>query len=515
MNQLRKITDLSNKVFGSIPAGKRAMIVGMIATSVIITIALLFWAFRPQYRILYSDLSLRDSADIVQVLQENNIDYRLEQEGQRVLVQSKKLYDTRLLLAEQELPGETGVGWELFDKTNLGVTDFVQKLNYRRGLEGELARTILQLDPIDAVRVHLALPEESLFKENQKETVASVTLRLRGGKKLSQDQVEGITYLVSSAVEGLNPENVTVVDSKGVILSERTENNPVIRLSASQLEIQRKYEHNLVTKGQSLLDKRFGMGRSAIQATVELDFERIETTREFFDADNPATRSEEITSNQSTGADTSIARNETTVTNYELGKTLEHRINPIGQVKRMSIAVMVDGKYETITDPASGKERRDFVAIPQQELDGVSDMIKSALGFNVDRGDDITVLSVPFQEASLIGFDDFSSLTTWDLVLKYSQKGATVIAILLMLLMVRNFMKKSQVIIPERKTAPPQLKAAPSLSHPTPEIEAPRPFDELISPEVRSAAMLKEQVTNFIKDKPDAASKLVKTWLID
>lgn len=495
------------------PSSKRAMIIGMITTSIVITIGLLFWAFRPQYRILYSDLSLRDSADIVQVLQENGTEYKLEQEGRRIMVPSKALYDTRLKLAEQELPSENGVGWELFDKTNLGVTDFVQKLNYRRGLEGELARTILQLDPIDAVRVHLALPDESLFKENQRETVASVTLRLRGGKKLKSEQVEGITYLVSSAVEGLNPQNVTVVDSKGIILSERTENNPVIRLSASQLEIQRKYENSLVSKGQSLLDKRFGMGRSAIQATVDLDFERIETTREFFDSDNPATRSEEFTSHQSTGADTSLSRNETTVTNYELGKTLEHRVNPIGQVKRMSIAVMVDGSYETVIDPASNKERRDFVAIPQEELDGVSDMIKSALGFNTDRGDDITVVSVPFQEASLIGFDDFSSLNTWDIVLKYGQKAATVIAILLMLLMVRNFVKKSQVI-PEKQVSPPRLAAAP-VTRSSPELEPPPSFEELISPEVRSAAMLKEQVTSFVKDKPESASKLVKTWLIE
>ena len=511
MELFRQISDSLTKVFGKVPPGKRLALMGMMVFVVAATIGLLYWAFRPHYKVLFSELSLKDSGDIVQELQDKNIPYRFEQDGTRILVPASDLYDTRLMLAGQELPGEQGVGWELFDQTNLGVTDFVQKLNYRRGLEGELARTILQLDPVEAVRVHLVMPEESLFRENQRETMASVTLRMNGRRKLSREQVEGVTYLVSSAVEGLSPENVTVVDSRGLILSERTEANPVIRLSASQLEIQRQVESNLVGKGQNLLDKRFGPDRSAIQVTVELDFQQRELTRELYDADNPSTRSEEITVNTSTGSDTSSSRNEATVTNYELNLTREHLVNPIGQVRRMSVAVMVDGNYETVTDPQSGAPQREFNEIPADELAEVASMIRSALGFNPTRGDEITVISVPFQDVNLIGVEDVA-IDRWDLALRYGQKIMTLLAIILMLLMVRNFVRRAQTVA-GRVSGPPQLAAG--LDRQLEELGPLPSFEDELSQEARSASMLKEQVSDFVDEKPDTAAKLLKSWLVE
>lgn len=512
MDNLRQITDSVKDLFGNIPPGKRAALSGMFIVVGLVAVVLLYWAFRPQYRVLFSDLSLKDSADIVSILDEENIQYRLQQEGRRILVPAADLYATRLKVASQELPREHSAGWELFDETNLGVTDFVQKLNYRRGLEGELARTILQLDPVEAVRVHLVMPEESLFRENQEETMASVTLRIHKGHRLSPAQVEGVTFLVSSAVEGLEPENVTVVDSRGFVISEKLEPNPAMRLSASQLEIQRQVEDNLIKKGKSLLDRRFGQDRSAIQVTAELDFQQRELTRDVYDADNPSVRSEETTLSSATGTDTTSTRNENSITNYELNLTRERVVNPIGKIKRLSVAVMVDGHYTVNQNAGGGEPDREFTALDAAELEEIEETIRSALGFNAERGDEISLVSVPFDNVGLLGEKDLVTYDTWDLATRYGQKVITLFAIILMLLIIRNFVKRAQEVT-QKKFGYPRLK--PSYEgmrealEPAPDIKAE------MSAEVRKAQVLKEQVSGFVADKPETAASLIRSWLIE
>lgn len=511
---LNQIVENITAFFRRFPPERRAMIILVFLIVIGASVGLLVWAFKPQYRVLYSDLSLKDSGEIVDVLTEEKIPYRIEREGQRILVPSDKVYQTRLKLASRELPKEKGTGWELFDKTSLGVTDFVQKLNFRRGLEGELARTILQLDPIEAVRVHVVMPEESLFRETRKEPMASVSLRLKGGYRLSAAQVEGITYMVSSAVEGLRVGNVTVIDSKGYVLSERRETDPIMRLTATQLDLQNKVEARLIAKGQELLDKRFGIGRSAIQVTARLDFKSQEVTQEIYDADNPAIRSEEITSTSSMGSDTSSSNSENSITNYELNLTRDRRSKPVGEIARMTIAVMVDGVYNEKIDPKTGDSMREFVPLEDKELDGIGSTIKMALGFDSGRGDEIKVVSVPFQDMGMLDKEVMVTMDRWDLLNKYGQKVVTLIAIGLLLLMVRNFFRKAEVAAAKRfGVRPAQLE--PGFEEEPEALPEPSALELRLSRVAREDAMLKEQVTAYTKEKPEMAAKLIRSWLLE
>ncbi|MBM3327916.1 MAG: flagellar M-ring protein FliF [Calditrichaeota bacterium] len=514
---IAQIVTLVRTLFRRLPAEKRT---GMIVSFLLIagaTVALLIWAIRPQYKVLYSDLSLEDSGQIVEVLQKEAIPFKLEQEGRRILVPSSVVYQTRLKLAASELPREHGSGWELFDRSNLGVTDFVQKLNYRRALEGELARTILQLDPVEAVRVHLVIPEESLFRENRKEPSASVTLRMKRGNRLAQAQVTGIGYLVSSSVEGMSPENVTVLDSRGNILSERVETNPLARLSSSQLELQQKVEASLVLKGQELLDKRFGSGRSAVQVTALLNFEQRELSRESYDADNPAVRSEEINSTTSMGSDTSSSNTQSQITNYELSLTRERTVGSVGDIRRLSIAVMVDGNYTTTGE---GDEAvREFSPLPPKDLDEVRNTIVAALGYDETRGDEISVVSVPFRSGELFDDAHFTSVNRWDMVFQYGQKVVMFAAVIILLLMLRNFVRRAQATA-AMLTAAPQI---PGGLEPAMQIagagaierQALPPLDSPTDEDTRQARRVQEQISTFVSEKPDVAARLVRSWLIE
>ncbi len=511
---LRQITGYLGDLFNRFTPERRMAMVMLFLAVMGVSAALLYWAFKPQYKVLYSDLSLDDSAEIVKVLDEENIPYRVELEGRRILVTAGKVYDARLKLAAEQLPAKKGTGWEIFDKPSLGVTDFVQKLNFRRGLEGELARTILQLEPVEAVRVHLAIPEESLFRETQKEAMASVTLRLKRNKELAPAQVEGITYMVASSVEGLKTSNVTVIDNNGYVLSEQKESNRLMRLTANQLQLQNQLEEKLRKKGQDLLDKQFGPGRSAVQVSTALDFQTEEKTRELYDADNPAVRSEEITSSTSVGSDTSSNSSETNVTNYELNMTREHIVRPVGEIKRMTVAVMVDGKYVEATNPESGETSRQFEPLSADKLDEIGSTIKMALGFDEQRGDEITVVSVPFQEVEMIG-EEMVAPDRWELFYRYGQKIITLIAILFLLLLVRNFLRKAE------ETAGVGFGGVRAQLEPGMEGELrealPSHIDieRELTPEAKEDLMLQEQVAKYSAENPEMAANLIRSWLID
>lgn len=497
-----------------IPRDRRRGLVISLSVAVLASLLLLFWILKPSYRPLYSDLTWEEMAEIAEVLNQAGIPTKIDESGRRILVPAGQVYKARMKLAAKGLPREPGVGWELFDRTNLGVTDFVQKLNYRRSLEGELARTINQMDPVEVTRVHLVIPEETIFRENRREPTASVTIRLKRGRRLTPEQVEGITYLVSSAVEGLNPENVTVLDSRGNILSIRKKPDPLARLTSSQLELQQAVEQYLVEKGQSLLDKRFGPGRSALQVSAFLDFTQYERSSEIYDPDNPAVRSEEITTNAEQRGDTSSARQETQVTNYELSLTRERMVNAIGQIKRLTIAVMVDGHYHTINE--GGKTRKEFAPLSPQELNEVQQTIAAALGYNPDRGDEISVVSIPFQGVDLMEEEERVSPWRWENVLLYGPKVLTGLVIVIFLLLIRSFFRRAIRVVeegiklpvypPSPEEAPPAIPGAPQPSVlPTPPG----------TPGVKPVSEAQEQINKFVTENPELTARLVRAWITE
>lgn len=357
---------------------------------VILVVSLAAWSGRPHYATLFANLDPGDGSSIVDQLRTRKIPYKVEDGGRTILVPEPKVYETRLLLAGNGLPG-SGSGYEILDSNKLGWTDFVQKLQYRRALEGEIARSIQTLEEVQSARIHLVQPEPSLFVENEKPATASVVLRLKSGTRLSPGHVQGIVHLVSSAVEGLQPENVTLIDTRGNLLSA-PQADAALGGTADQITIQRGLEEQLTNKVQSLLEAVLGPGKSVVRISAEMDFRVAERTVESFDAENPVVRSEE--SRTETAADG--GKSESATTNYEISRTLETMKVPSGTIKRLTASVFVDGTYRALP-----KGEKEYAARSPEEMQKFDGIIRNALGFDATRGDRLTVENVAFDTSVL------------------------------------------------------------------------------------------------------------------
>ena len=388
--------------------GKQITIVSLILSMLILTPVLVNWANTPSYSVAYTGLSEADAAQIVQKLDENNITYQLNGSG-TIEVPSDQVYTTRLMMARDGLPQSSTVGYELFSGTSmLGMTEFSQKVNYQRAIEGELERTIGSIEAAKAVRVHLVIPEKSLLTSDQSLTTASVTIQINPGKVLDASQVRAITHLVASSVEGLKPENVVVVDSNGNLLASGTgsEDEMSMTIKDDQRAIELAYATEVQKRVQSILDKILGPNRSVVQATVEMDWTQREVTSNTFSPTEVAIRSSQIINESSnsggttggvpgaasnlptpvattTGTDaTAYQRSEETL-NYEVSQVQSHEVIAPGEVSRVSVSVMVDG----ITDPA--------------QLEIIKSAVQAAAGIDSTRGDQIVVESFAFDRTAL------------------------------------------------------------------------------------------------------------------
>ncbi len=368
----------------------------MVAVFLLVLLSVIFalqWAKRPDFTPLYTNLSPQDAAQMVDKLRSAKIPYKLSSGGTAIMVPSKDVYQTRISLASEGLPQASTVGFEIFDKTNLGTTDFVQKINYHRALEGELTRTIEQLAAVRSARVHLVIPNPSLFTEEQKEATASVVLTMAGGGELGRGQVKGIAHLVASSVEGLKPENVTILDNWGNILSGGGgEDNSLFALSNTQLEMQRNVETYLSHKALAMLEKALGAGNAIVKMNVELDFKNLEKTVESYDPESSVIRSEERNEQATT---TQGGKSESSVTNYEISKTVEHVIDKTGNIKRLWAAVLINGSYKS-QKGKKGKEVKVYQPRSEEEISRLTEVVKKAVGFDPSRGDQIEVANVQF-----------------------------------------------------------------------------------------------------------------------
>src|SRR5256712_10045649 len=422
--------------FLGLPPARRAVLVGVGAASMALVLGLAWWVQRPLYRPLFTNLSNADAASIVEALKAEKVAYRLEDDGRAILVPAERLYELRLALAARGLPAGGGVGFEIFDKQSLGVTDFLQRLNYQRALQGELSRTIGQLGGVEAARVHLALPEGSLFVAEDRRPSASVVVKLVPGRTLSAAQIDGIVHLVAASVEGLQPEAVTVVDEAGRILTSDRRGAEAAGTSNAPLEIQQAVERGAEERIESMLGAVVGRDKVVARVAASLDFSRVERTEETYDPDRTAIRTQRTTREETIGAKTpggppgvqanltndpaaaagpdgpkSERRDETQ--SYEVSKVVSRTVAPVGAVKQLSVAVLIDGTY---TEGEGGK--RTFNARPSEEIDRLRELVKSAVGFSESRGDKIEIASVPFQsEAPPAGEGVVGSLGRWAPVL--------------------------------------------------------------------------------------------------
>jgi flagellar M-ring protein FliF len=396
--------------FLGLPPARRVTFAAMTAAILVGTGGLAWWVQQPQYRVLYSGLGASDAGAVIEYLKTEKIPYRVGDTGGNIEVAAGRLYETRMALAGRGVPQGGGVGFEIFDKQTLGMTDFVQRLNYQRALQGELARSISELDTVESARVHLAMPERSLFVSEERRPSASVVLKLRPGRTLAPEQIAGVVHLVAASVEGLRPNDVTVVDVNGQVLThdqgEQDTRSPGKGLMTFQREMEQGYSESI----ESMLARVLGPGHALARVTVALDLAQVEKTEESFDPDRVAVRNEKRSKESSAqGASNGAAASsditneakpapsgpqsarEDTALNYEISKVTSRRVEQMGAVKKLSVAVLVDGTWTGEGDA------RQFVPRPQEEIDRYRELIKRAVGFNEDRGDQIEVASAPFQ----------------------------------------------------------------------------------------------------------------------
>ncbi|MDX1764935.1 MAG: flagellar basal-body MS-ring/collar protein FliF, partial [bacterium] len=450
------------------------------------------------------------------------------------LVPADKVYEMRMALAGKGLP-QGGVGFEIFDKSNIGTTDFVQKMNYLRAIQGELARTISQIDGVEKSRVHISLPEDSVFLEDQKEATASVFMKLRPGLRLKSRQVEGIAYLISGSVEGLTPEYVTIMDTAGQLLNRPGQDEPGAGLTGTQMEVQQNMERGLEQSIQGMLEKVIGRGKVIAQVTAAIDFKQVEKTEEIFDPNVTAVRSEQISKEKSRGqrgsgstgsetaagvpgvgsnlpgvgaigqktssSDSSQRQNETI--NYEINKVTRHVIEPVGNLTRLSVAVLLDGNYTM----ADGQDQPQYEPRSAAEIEKLTTLVKGVVGFDQSRGDQVIVENIPFKtdlEASWFGDEDKGALISPMMIVILRYVMITLFGGLFVIFFVKPLMAWL--------TREPSGHVYPATLA---EVEAALEGGAASQLGTGRHGAMKADIQRLLQDNPDMASTLVRDWLND
>ena len=430
------------RTWGNLSPGQRLVVGGTLVAIIVAVVVGGVMVSRAGYSVLYSGLAPEEAGKVLEKLEQRHIPYRLGAGGGSIMVPTGKVHSARIELASDGLPGSGAVGFEIFDKTVFGMTEFLQKVNYRRALEGELSQTIMQMQEVEGVRVHIVVPENALFKEDQQPATASVVLRSNPARTLSQRNIEGIAYLVASSVEGLDPDRVTIIDSRGTLLSRGF---PDGRGQASDgLELKQKVESYLEDKAQTLLDGVLGPGASVVRISAILNMERIERNVESYDPESAVIRSEERIEN-ATGDGQS--RSETSVTNYEFDRAVESIAGEVGNIERLSVAVMVDGKYENTT-ARGGEVIRTFIPREDEEIATLAGIVKSAVGFDSERNDYFEIASIAFDRSFLeqqeIGMEKMLKMQFY---MSLARKGAYLGGLILALVLLMKLVKKTAGII--------------------------------------------------------------------
>ena len=397
------------------------------ALVVAVMMAVWMWSQQPEYRVLFANYSDRDGGAITASLDQMAVKYKFSDGGSAILVPANQVHDVRLKLAAQGLPKGGNVGFELMENQKLGVSQFLEQVNYQRSLEGELARSIQSLAAVSAARVHLALPKPQVFVRDQQKPTASVLLNLQTGRTIDAAQVSAIVHLVASSVAELPPSNVTVVDQAGNLLSDTSKSAGAKQLDPNQLKYVAQLQQSIVKQVESLIVPLVGQGNVRAEATADVDFAQVDTAAESYKPNSPpaasAIRSQQSSeagaagasasgvpgalSNQPPGAATAPidagapatpaaagagpTRKDST-TNYEVDKTIRYEQRPMGGVRRLSVGVVVN--YRRLVDAKTGKVS--IKALTVAEVAQINDLVKEAMGFSKERGDTLNVTNAPF-----------------------------------------------------------------------------------------------------------------------
>lgn len=533
-----------------------AIVVGLLMFFVFVTTRV----STPDMSVLYNDLTTIDSSAVAAKLEEAQIPYRVGPDGATVFVPESEIGRSRMLLAEAGLPNGGSLGYEIFDQAQgFGQTQFVQNINQVRALQGELARTISSLEPIQFAKVNLVLPQRQLFERQAAEATGSVTLKLKPGKRLNQQQIYGIQNLVANAVPGLKADSVTILDSEANLLAGGSDQGAFGGGKAE--DMRRNYEQRLDAAIEELVGRVVGMNGVRAQVTAELNFDRVNTSREIFDPEGQVVRSTQTTSDVSSeqeatsgGRNVSVEENlpglpaeagagggtgsnaERTqeVTNYEINKTIESVQSESGEVKKLSVAVLVDGTYQTAEDGAKTYQPR-----TEEEIERIGALVRSAVGYNEARGDTVEVINLPFANIegdfteeegnALFGFDKK------DIIDMVEMLTLSVMVVLVLLLVVRPMLSKILAAIPSAPAgqaygpdtnmmlpagAPRPALMAPDVGLPGPGGEAMRPqmqetesLIDMSQVEGRVKSSSIRKVSEIVTTHPTETVSVLRNWM--
>ena len=480
-----QIIQQAKEIWNRLPTAGRIATVGGVFVTLGLIGAIFYYGSQEDYGVLFSDLKPADAQTIVEKLKAENVPYNLSNNGTTVSVPSGRVSEIRLQMAGTGILSGGHVGFDLFDKTSFGATDFAQQVNYRRAIEGELAKTLEGMDEIKQARVHITPKKESVFSEKEEGAKASVMMRVRQGKELSNERTEAVVSLVSSSVEGLDPSNVSVMDTRGRLLSDGRGGNKSGSFGDAgafnaQLEAKRKYETETAARIISLIEPIAGDGRVRADVAADVDFSQVEQTEEKYNPQSQVIRSQSSLQetktqsasspnsqvvgarsndptaqpNQPPNAQNTQSGNDqrtNTATNYEIDKTVKKTIGGGGRVNRMTVSVLVDYKNVDNTPAARSGD----------ELQKIQQLVAAAVGTDETRGDSVVVQTLPFDKPQL----EESGAAGWfeknkSLVSSAMKYGALILVAVLLLLFVIRPAKKALTAAISASSGEPKLLAA-------------------------------------------------------
>ena len=531
MNNLAQVGKQLQIIWGKLGLNQRISIVLAALAIVVALSSLVFFSSRPEYSLLYGKLDDTESAKVINYLDEAKVPYSISRGGGALYVPEEKVHKTRMQLAMKGVPSGEGPGWELFDKPNFGISDFVQRANFLRAVQGELARTISQLDGVAGARVMITLPENRLLLDKQKKPTASIWVKLRGVAELSPATVNAIRFLVANSVEGLAPGAVSVVDNHGTLLTESRESDPVSGQSSNLLTAKRNAEKYLSEKVETMLTQVLGAGQSVARVSADINWDTVTRTEEKYDPESQVVRTstvndektESTTPNPNAGGTVGVVPNTTAEThstssttgsktakkvdtkNYDINKITSQIVQGAGTLKRISAAVFVNTRFtgsgtNRIAQPRTPEELRKFRLV-----------VQSALGVDTNRTDEVTLEEVVFNDQPVLEEQQKNEKIEkhqhlWSLVKSF---GSPALALIFFGLFLHTLRKTKADDIP---IAIPlnEMEGFPNGRSGTNEkpAEAAEP-----PPPPREETVTAETLNRLIRDHPTAMTHAIRDWL--